>query len=310
MTVKETIPIIYNAGAYGAYLSWCLYTLTTDVDVISPLTEVGSSHNFSGVKPLNGIKAWNEYVSINNPVKFVRMHIKNRKEESISTNLEIILSTVDKMIYIYPDRNSVLLNINNIYSKVTKEWWPAPGKDGECIPKAEALQFFKDTIYQNWPVSTTVQFDNIPRWIKREFLSLNLVPSWHAQVEWFHPDSWQHPNCLIFFIEDLLHNFKPTIQYLQKFLNLDFKKDIDQLIPIHKEMLKRQINYGQDLLCNQIVNSTIQSIDFSWADSYLPLHSESWIQWQLRNLGFEIQCHGLDIFPTNSMKLKKLLYKI
>jgi hypothetical protein len=42
----------------------------------------------------------------------------------------------------------------------------------------------------------------------------------------------------------------------------------------------------------------------------LPLASEAWIQWQLRNLGWEIKCHELDIFPTNSVYLKELLYHI
>ena len=310
MTIEKTIPIIFNAGAYGTYLEWCLTTLTTDVDVISPLTAEGSSHNFKGTHLL-GMAGWEKYVAANNPVRFARLHPKHKKEEIIGDNLEIILSTVDKIIHLYPDQNSVLLNINNAFDKAIKEWYPAKGEGlTESIPKNDVLNFFKDTIYQNWPVSRAVTFNDIPRWIKREFLSLNLMPSWHDQVEWFHPDRWQHPNCLVIFIKDLLYNFKPTMQHLQTFLNLDFKKDIDQLVVSHQEMLKKQINCEQDLLCNQIVNSTIQGVDFSWADRYLPLPSECWIQWQLRNLGFEIQCHGLDIFPTNSLKLKELLYKI
>jgi len=40
----------------------------------------------------------------------------------------------------------------------------------------------------------------------------------------------------------------------------------------------------------------------------LPLPSEVWIQYRLRELGYEIRCHGLDIFPTTSVQLKKLLY--
>ena len=310
MTIEKTIPIIYNAGAYGTYLNWCLSTLTTDIDIVSPLTEEGSSHNYKGTS-VTGMEGWSKYIDTNNPAKFVRLHPKNKKEENISNNLEIILSTVDRMIYLYPDQNSVLLNINNAFDKAFKEWYPCPGPGiTESAPKKDILKFFEDTVYQNWPVSRDILFNDIPYWIKREFLSLNLMPSWHDQVEWFHPAQWQHPDCLIVFIEELLYNFKPTMQYLQKFLNLDFKKDIDQLIPSHQEMLKKQINCGQDSLCNQIVNSTIQDVEFSWADRYLPLPSESWIQWQLRNLGFEMQCHGLDVFPTNSKKLKELLYKI
>jgi predicted nuclease with RNAse H fold len=42
----------------------------------------------------------------------------------------------------------------------------------------------------------------------------------------------------------------------------------------------------------------------------LPLPSEAWIQWQLRNLGYELRCHGLDMFPTNSVQLRELLYRV
>lgn len=44
-------------------------------------------------------------------------------------------------------------------------------------------------------------------------------------------------------------------------------------------------------------------------DSHKFCGSEAWIQWQLRNLGYEIQCHGLDKFPTNSVHLHELLYQ-
>ena len=307
MTIEKTIPIIYNGGAYGTYLEWCLTTLTTDIDIMSPLTATGSSHGFKGHYISNMVE-WHNYSNTNTPSTFVRLHPKIKKEESITDNLKIILLSVERMIYLYPDRSSVLLNINNVFDKISKEWWPAPGSSLER--KKQEYNILADKIYQNWPVSRTVPFDDIPFWIKREFLSLYLMPAWHDQVEWFFLDRWQHPACLTVFIKDLLYNFKPTMQHLQKSLNLNFKKDIDQLVPYHLEMLKKQINYEQDSLCNQIVDSTIQGVDFSWADRYLPLPSESWVQWQLRNLGFEIQCHELDIFPTNSKKLKELLYKI
>jgi hypothetical protein len=304
--IIDTIPIVFNAGAYGTYLEWCLTTLTTDIDITPPFTATGSSHRFNGRHLLN-MEGWHNYIDDNAPSIFVRLHPKTKKEDSLTNNLKIILSTVEKMIYLYPDRSSVLLNVNNTFNKISTEWWPAPGS---LVQKKQDYNILADKIYQNWPVSRSVPFDNIPCWIKREFLSLYLMPAWYDQVEWFFLDRWQHPNCLVVFIKDLLYNFKYTMQHLQKSLNLDFKKDIDLLVPYHLEMLKKQIHYEQDSLCNQIVNSTIQCVDFDWVDRYLSLPSEGWVQWQLRNLGFELQCHDLDIFPTNSKNLKELLYKI
>jgi hypothetical protein len=94
------------------------------------------------------------------------------------------------------------------------------------------------------------------------------------------------------------------------FLKLSFTKEIAQLLPTHKKMLADQQNIGQDALCNQIVNSTVNNINFSWQAEYLSLPSESWIQWKLRELGFELACNNLNRFPTNNIDLKQLIYKI
>jgi hypothetical protein len=73
-------------------------------------------------------------------------------------------------------------------------------------------------------------------------------------------------------------------------------------------MLELQQNLLEDQICNRIVQYTINDLDFDWPELSLP--SQSWIQWELRNQGFEIECHGLDKFPTNSIQLKKLIYPI
>jgi hypothetical protein len=307
--MEKTIPIIYNGGAYGTYLEWCLTTLTTDIDIVSPQTADGSSHKFLG-KYVQGIEGWKQYVKNGNPSTFVRLHPKLKKEESITDNLKNILATVEKMVYLYPDKNSVLLNVNNVFYKISKEWWPKSGHSshGETV-RNEFIEH-ANKIYQNWPVSKEVPFDDIPTWIKREYLSLYLMPMWMDQVEWFHPEHWQNNKCSIVFIGDLLNNFENTIHSIGKFLNLNFKKTIDQLIPFHDEMLKNQVNLEQDVLCNQIIDSVIQNIEFDWKGRYLPLPSEAWLQWQLRNLGFEMQCDGLDNLPTDSINLRKLLYKL
>ena len=311
MSIRKTIPIVFNGGAYGTYLEWCLTTLTTDIEIISPLRPDGSSHTFRSPN-LSGLSGWLQYVENGVPSAFVRLHPKTKEApKSLTANLKVILSTVDKMIHLYPDRNSVLLNINNYFQKVSTEWWPGPGfkKEREAQRQQEYHEI-STAIYQNWPVTADTPFNDIPNWIKREFLSIYFMPFWQDQVEWFHPNQWQDPRCRVVFINDLLNDFENTLQSLTEFLELDLKKDILQLIPNHENMLKVQKNLGQDLLCNQIIDSTVNNVYFDWQEQYLPLPSESWIQWRLRELGFEIRCHSLDIFPTNSVQLKKLLYTV
>ena len=55
--------------------------------------------------------------------------------------------------------------------------------------------------------------------------------------------------------------------------------------------------------------STKLNFDFSWQEHILPMASQAYIQWQLRNNGFEIRCDGLDNFPNDSVQLKSLLYQ-
>jgi hypothetical protein len=205
---------------------------------------------------------------------------------------------VDSIIYLYPDKNSILLCINNWYSKIYNDWW--------------SVQFSTyidpDKIYNNWPVTRDIEIKNIPRWIQREFLSFYLMPGWFDQVEWYHPDTWHNDRCYIVTIGDLLYKFEETLKQIELFCNLKYTLPIVELLPYHHQNLQNQKYLNEDLLCNRIVDAVVSGEEFSWDQRSLV--SESWIQWQLRNLGYEIQCYELDKFPTNSVHLKELLYTI
>jgi hypothetical protein len=304
VVLEDTVPIVFNGGAYGTYLEWCLVTLTTDSEIVSPFTSVGSSHQFFG-RHLSNMEGWNQYVTDEkNLSKFVRFHPKSKKEENIVDHLEVILSTVEKMICVYPDKNSVLLNINNWFNKVVGSWIP----EVHTSNNAHQIEYIVDKIYRDWPVAKSIPLGEVPTWIQREFLSFYLMPAWYSQVEWYLPDQWSNEKCCFILINDLLFNFVETMNKIQKFCNLEFKKPIDSIIPFHDQNLFLQKYLGQDQLCQQIIQSLSNGIDFSW--NKLPLASESWVQWQLRNQNFEIRCEGLDTFPTNSVQLKELLYTI
>jgi hypothetical protein len=302
--LKDTIPIIFGGGAYGTYMEWCLTTLATDNEILPPFTSVGSSHHFVGQHLLN-IEGWNRYIANETSLsRFVRLHPKTKKEESIAQHLEVILASVEKMIYVYPDKDSVLLNVNNWFDKILPSWIPG----GHRTENAHEINYFADKIYQNWPVARTVPLDKIPVWIQREFLSFYLMPAWRDQVDWYFPDRWSNENCCVVLIHDLLFNFVETITKIQKFCNLEFKRPITDITPYHDQNLSLQKYLDQDRLCQQIIQATLNNINLDWTK--LPLVSESWVQWELRNQNFEIKCEGLDTFPTNSVQLKELLYTV
>lgn len=295
-----TVPILFNAGAYGTYLEWCLTSLCSPEDLIMPFTQTGSSHNFEGNHLLN-MQGWREYLKKGTPKQFVRLHPKTTKDELISNSLDEIFQSVDKIIFCYPDAESVLLNMNNWIFKILEDpWieiWSNPVEF--CVDKEE--------LYSSWPITPGTSIENIDPWIRREFLSFYLMPAWQSQVEWYFPDQWRSSNCLYVFTKDLLHDFENTLTDIVDFLQLEIRQPISSLLLYHEQNIKLQKHINQDSICNQIIESTLKDNFITW--NRLPLPSEAWIQWQLRELGYEIRCHGLDIFPTNNVQLKELLYK-
>lgn len=295
--MKKTVAIAFNGGSYGTYLDWCLTSLTSLTPLFSPFTKVGNSHGFKGMH-LYDINGWKRFVNSDRESQFIRFHPKNRKEHSLSENLEYVCSTTESVVHLYPSQDCVLLSLNNQLTKIHNSWWSAQTASHIDISK----------IYQNWPIAPGTPPSDISLWIQREFLSFYLMPSWFDQVEWYHPDTWSHPKACVITIADLLFDFETSLIKIQKHCNLHFVRPISDLLPYHQENLKLQHHLHQDWLCKEIINSTINGRELSWEP--LPLGSEVWIQWELRNRGFEIRCNELDIFPTTSVQLNELLYHI
>jgi len=206
---------------------------------------------------------------------------------------------VDRALLLYPDPQSIVLNLNNVYYKTFEDFWQyyfESNPDGEQY------------VLQNWPVPVDTNINDIAVWIKREWLSLWFVPWWLDMLEWYLPDRWKSDHCQLILLQDLLYNFESTMQKLQKFCNLEFKKNIADLVPMHDTMLSLQQYRFQGRLCHNIVTCTLTNQPLEWGE--LPLLSQSWIQWELRNQGYEIRCFGLDTFPTNSVQLRELLYPV
>lgn len=291
-----TTAIAYAGGSYGTYVEWCLTVLSSNDPIVLPFGRSGNSHNFSGNQLLtvSGCKRFNQH----DTVSFVRFHPKTHQGESLKDNLNQVCNDFNSVIYLYPDPGSILLSINNQYTKIWESWWHNRLEDPA----------FKDNLCTGWDILPSTPVSNIPTWVLREILSFNLLPSWQDELEWQNRGQCIHPKCITVLLNDLLYDFENTISSIQKFCNLDFKRPITDLLPAHYTMLALQKYLGQDQLCNSIVACTVndQYIEFG----KLPLPSEAWIQWQLRNLGYELRCNGLDTFPTNSVQLKKLLYTV
>jgi hypothetical protein len=285
--------IAFHGGTYGTYLEWCLTSLSSDSEIVLPFYSNGSSHQFLGNHLLDKLASSDS--------DFVRFHPKNKEHQITAHKLNEACELFDSVIYLYPDAGSILLTLNNFYKKIWKDWRNT---------KITTDSVFRDNLYQGWGIDEFVSVQDIPIWIQREMLSYNLMPSWFSLLEWKDSNNWSNPKGTTVLVSDLLYDFESTMSKIQQFCNLEFKRSITDLIPAHYAMLSLQSFLGQDQLCVKIVSSVVTEQSFDWENQILPLPSQAWVQWQLRNLGQAIKCDGLDKFPTNSLKLKELLYPI
>jgi len=297
--MEKTLPIAFSAGAYGTYLEWALNTLICDDEIKDPLTNLGNSHDSVfglHVKHIDGVL---EYLQSNNNRTTIRFHPKNTKDESLKDNLELTLTRFEQMIMIYPDKNHEIMCANN---RMTKIWRP----DIDIYQGPLAYMNFND-IYNNFPIDPSIPLAEIPIWIRREHMSYNFFKACRSQVEWYFPDIWGHPRCLIITVAEILHEFEKVIKKIFNFWNKKQIRPTKDIMPIHHKMLIAQKNLGQDQLCHDIINSVIfKNGNMTWGQ--LPLASEAWIQQTLRNHGIEIRCHELNIFPQDTESLKKICF--
>ena len=297
--MKDTVTIAFNGGAYGTYLEWCLTSLTTVDEITDPFTSNGNSHNFVGHHM--DMQRWRDYVDSDDVWPFCRIHPKSAKFLDLVANMQEIVTGCRHTVLLYPDKDSQLLCVNNYYQKVMQDFWSNQFSIGHID---------RNKIYDNWPMLKDTPVEDIPIWVRREFLSYYLMPSGFNQIEWFFPEQWQHPQCQVVFVKDLLYNFTNTLEKIIESSGMKISRPVEELQASHHRMLSLQQNIGQDRLCHQIIDATVSNKLFDWSDQVLPLASQSWIQWQLRNQGWEIKCHDLNTFPTNSESLEKLLIKI
>lgn len=292
---KDTIAIAFHGGSYGTYLEWCLTTLVSHAQIQEPFNQNGNSHKFRG-NHLFDMRGWRRYLSSDAQHQFVRMHPKSSNKESVSDNICEIANNVSHLIYLYPGQENVLLNVNNYFYKIRNNW----------ISYTFSKEVDLNKIYDNWPVDPATPVDQIPTWIMREFLSYYLMPAWFDQVEWERPHVYPCQNITVITVQQLLFDFVNTIMSIKNTCNLDYQIEPEQLLPSHVKNLQLQQYLDHDRICKEIIESIKNNTNISWPTLSLP--SEAWVQWALRDLGYEIKCHNLDVFPTNSETLRELLY--
>lgn len=105
---------------------------------------------------------------------------------------------------------------------------------------------------------------------------------------------------------DLLNNPYKVLTEISEFLDVEI--DISNLHDFADRWKKSQeyiVNKFNNL--NSVVKSSINNVEYTWEP--MSIIEEGIVQNRLRKSGYEIKCNNLDIFPTSSTDLHKLIFK-
>jgi hypothetical protein len=153
----------------------------------------------------------------------------------------------------------------------------------------------------NWNKNYT-HWSEMQPWELREWFSL-FYPSWVR--EWIDSVDQTDQRFLKISNADLLYNTKSSVHKTIQHCRLNATENLDSFLDQWVD--KQQYIVDKFSLLSQIVDCTINQVELTWPE--LDIISQAIIQQRLREKKFEIQCDGLNIFPSDSEKLFNLLYK-
>ena len=282
---KNTIAIVFAPGAYGHFIQWCILYFSGKIDQL-PFLEDGSSH---------GLRETVTDLSIE------RIHPRNvndaNKPDVVPVNLDIIANSYNKVILLYANYDSFLLNIHNKFNKLIID--PHNG----WLRRAEALDPEMANNIKKFNVNNL--FEMRP-WQLREFLSYYMWAQHQAETEIENILNFNNNNIIKIDIRQLVDNFQTTIKTVLNFCELAVvRTNFDEIYNI---WIKLQKHVNKDQIVLDIVNSVINDVNIDWSDKSLTILDESIVQFKLREIhNLDLLCNDLDQFPTNTNDLKQLL---
>lgn len=270
------IKVCYPPGCYGNYVTRSVYNYTNlriGKYKSFQFDDRGSSHG--------------KNIGSESKIQYGHLDSNNMLFDNNSSTL-VILPCVDHMLDYY----------NNQFDKYAKK--ALVKYIIEQLPTTE----IKQKLQQGWGYSDNFD-DQTPVWILREFFSLWIVDCFNNG---YSVGKYYNVNSKISITtQDIFLNFMPTLISICDVLQLEINIDKELIIKNHTNFLNLQKYHNSQLKCHQWVNDIITGT--TSASPCLTIFDESYVQHLLRESGFELQCNGLNIFPTTSTDMKKLIYK-
>lgn len=272
------IKVYFPHGCYGTYLSQCIYNYTnlrTEPFEGLAFNNDGSSHQFwSKKKELYPIITYG--------------HI-----DSPECNIE-----ADYTVLIRACSNHVLDYYNNHFAKASNGNWV------KHIQKWMSQDKVHHKIHTQWNYHSNLN-EQIPPWVLREWCSF-----WISDVcqVTYDPTKYLKVTATVeLFTQDIFDNFLNSFQNIVSKLNLTITVDSTIIQNQHSKFLALQKFHNSQNRCHQYLFNLLSGHDGEIVVN--SIFDEAYMQHLLRQNHLEIQCDGLNEFPSTIQQLKAITYE-
>jgi hypothetical protein len=265
--------VLFPQGCYGSYVARCLYYYT-DLNP-EPVIEFvfdqhGSSHSI-------------------------------RQDAMLQTKINVVHRLPKKLpqvVTVLPLANHCLDYFNNQFAKDAN--FNLKKYMDFVITQSDILVKLK-----NWGVDYDT-IESAPRWVLREFFSFWLADSFASicnnKLYLSHTEISLNTN-------DIFQDFYNTILRVSHALGLTVTADKIKIDSNHAAFLKSQEFHNSQLNCINWVNTIVSAENLECQSPCQTIFDEAYVQHLLRAAGYELKCHGLDVFPATSAEMQSLIYK-
>jgi len=275
------IKICYPPGCYGSYMSRCIYNYSDlreeELDLFQ-FDKFGSSHSHrDDTKVSNSIQ--NNH--FNNGISF----------DHLDNTLVILPGPAHMLDYF---NNSIMKEIQDQNFNLTLQQLKIFFNLDEIGYKLQ----------QGWNYKHGLN-NKTPQWILREFISFWIEDCFNNGYD---IQTYQTvPHKIHITTQDIFLDFLNTIFKIFKVFNLPVTVSESVIANNHLKFLHAQKYHQSQIHCEQWCHDILER-----KHSLTPCNTifdEAYVQHYLRKQGFELQCDGLNAFPTTSTELIKIIYK-
>lgn len=289
------IHVFYGCGSFGSTIEYVLRNYTSySTEIDSQILPDGSMHSYQKECHVTQLADIDKLMSASNQTVTTPIYpFQDLKLPDIIARFSSLPTwNNDKKILIcQPNLKAVELNLLFQYHKVCNGSVLKTGLGIIVGDNSHNITAWNPG-YTHW--------DQMQVWELREWLSL-FYPG-YAQEIIMAQQQVDHDWLIISNI-DFLGNTETSINRIVDFCELELQQPIQNFVQSWQRA-QRYVQQEFDLL-DKIVNSAIHNTDLIWEP--MNIIAESIIQQRLRQKGYEIQCDGLNSFPTSATELHSML---